>query len=277
MERRDKGSSEKVKGSCAPLPCRCNSERAMHVQSDILIGADGFFPLLKLPPEIRNKVYFYTFGAHFHIQSMSIGYTPSLMIGRSMYSVCLESPEQWSWSHKSPVRVSSTSHSQIAILLSNHRISEEALSVLYSTSMFHFDDPESLAVFLLATPERHLAVITRLKITAILHPEGSAPNAWTHYISIGIMGKMKHLKFFEVCIWATYPEPYGRRSHRCERRGNSESMPCLEHGIVALVRDKLRNKRLHRNTMGPAELANTMVKLMERKWGSSGGARWTFT
>ena len=182
-----------------------------------------------------------------------------------MYSVCLESPEQWLWRHGSPVRVSSTSHSQIAILLANHQISEEALSMLYSTSTFHFDDPESLAVFLLATPERHLAVITRLKITATLHPGRSAPNAWIHYISIGIIGKMKHLKIFEVCIWATYKEPRRRRSQHHKIRGKSESMPCLERGVVALVQDKPRDRMIHRDTIGPAGLADTIVNLIVGK------------
>lgn len=240
---------------------------------DVLIETDKSFPLLKLPPELRNKVYFYAFGEHFQIQSMD--YRLSLRLGCSMYSVCMESPEQWSWSHGSPMRVSSTSQSQIAILLANRQISEEALYVLYSASTFHFDDPESLAVFLLATPERHLALMTKLVITVINHPERSPPDAWMHYISIGVTCKMKHLKIFEVCIWATYPEPHLRRSLHYKKLGNSEFMPCLERGMVTFVGDNPRKKRAIRDSMGPLGLAQTIVKLILGKPRSSRGAmRW---
>ena len=73
--------------------------------------------------------------------------------------------------------VSSTSRPRIAMLLVNRQILKEASYVLYSASTFHFDDPESLAVFLLATPERQLAVMTRLIITIIPRPGTALNNA----------------------------------------------------------------------------------------------------
>ena len=161
------------------------------------------------------------------------------------------------------------------MLLLNRQISEEASHVLYSAPTFHFDDPESLAVFLLATPERHLAVITKLIITIILHPEQSAPAAWMQYIASGVIGKMKGLKVFEVCIWATYPEPYLRESRQFEKLGNSKYMPCLERGIVAVVEDRPRRRKAFRNALGAARLAHMIADLIIGEPGESHRAtRW---
>ena len=96
----------------------------------------------------------------------------------------------------------------------------------------------------------------------IIHPQEPAPDAWMHYISIGVVCKMKSLKVFEVCIWATYPNPYRRGSRHFRKLGNSESMPCLERGIVAFVGDIPRKRRVLKNSKGPIELAKAVVYLM---------------
>ena len=222
-------------------------------------------------------IYLHAFGKHFLIRSTD--YRISLKLERSMYSVCMDSPEKWFWVYDSPARVSSTIQAGIAILLANRQVSEEAAHVLYSTSTFHFDDPESLAVFLLATPERHLAITKRVTITIILHPEQSVPALWVHYISIAVLFKMRQLKNFEVGIWATYPEtpqPHLRRSRHFTRLKNSKSMPFLERGTVAFIGDKPRKRRADRDTMSPGRLAQDMMQLIKGEPSESDGLkRWT--
>ena len=215
---------------------------------------------MKLPSELRNKVYRYVLGKHYQIQSTN--YKLAVRLGCSMYSVLLESPDQWSWHNGYPIRVSSTDRSQTGLLLANREISKEVSYILYSASTFHFDDPESLSIFLLATPERHLAVITKLMITIILPPEDPVYNAWLHIIGLCVTRKMKRLKLFEVSIWAIYPEPHLRASRCAIRLRNSVSMPCLEHGAVALVRDRPRKRIALGESVTPAELAEAVVGLL---------------
>lgn len=259
----DKGGPESPKGSCQPSLISSGSERVPRAHTNALVEADAFFPLLKLPPELRKMIYLHAFEKHFLIRSTD--YRISLKLERSMYSVCMECPEKWSWCHDSPIRVSSTNKADIAILLANRQISEEAAQVLYSTSTFHFDDAESLAVFLLATPERHLAIMTRLTITITLHPEQSVPALWVHYISKGVLFKMKQLKIFEVCIWATYPESHSRRSRQSTRLKNSKSMPFLERATVAVIGDKARKRKADRDIISPGRLAQDIVQLIKGK------------
>ena len=136
----------------------------------------------------------------------------------------------------------------VGALLVNQQISEEALSTLYSTTVFHFDDMESLIGFVMATPDTHLAMIASLILTITLSPSDKIPGTWLYYLSTSVLGKMRALKVFEVSVWAIYSNPHHRVSMCYGDFKMSPALPCLKRGSVTFIGDKPLQSRTSEGT-----------------------------
>ena len=205
-------------------------------RTDVVMAVDDFFPFLKLPTELRREIYLYTFGGQ-HIEIQVTSHKISKRWGyRMLCLICSDNPEQWFWQSHAIIHTrGEQEQAQTAILRANRQISREASQAFYSATTFHFNTRLNyLADFLKATPDHHLACITRLNIMFPFHFEDRALIPLLQKTFADVIGKMRHLKFLDVVIWALLVETSGHYSAEIQV---SEVLPCLKRGTVQLRGD----------------------------------------
>lgn len=183
---------------------------------------DGHFPFLKLPAELRIKIYHYVYGDYdIYINCSSWPGTINQLV---VYQ-----------SFKDTLRLASSQSLSFGLVLANRRIGEEAAFVLYSTPVFEIRGAHSLTTFLLAISDRRLALITRLILHVHFDSSDGEATVWKSELSARVLVNMKALIFLQVWIWSPVNTLSRSGSVEIGSLKKSDVFPCLQSGFVKLL------------------------------------------